>query len=71
MASKKKATKNKRSTGNPRGRPPRAEEVATAQVRVKFTDDERDEIERKCEKLGLTMAEAVRMGLVKVGVLSP
>jgi hypothetical protein len=68
MATKKKA--KKRSTGNPVGRPPRAEEVATAQVRVKFTDDERDEIERKCEKLGLSMAEAVRQGLIKVGVLS-
>jgi hypothetical protein len=68
MATKKKA--KKRSTGNPVGRPPRAAEVATAQVRVKFTDDERDEIERKCERLGLTMAEAVRMGLINVGVLS-
>jgi len=37
---------------------------------VKFTDSERDEIERKCLKLGLSMAEAVRLGLIKIGALS-
>ena len=65
-----KAAKRSRATGNPRGRPPRAEAVATNQVRVKFTDSERDEIDRKCLKIGISMAEAVRLGLVKVGVLS-
>ena len=62
--------KRSRATGNPRGRPPRADGTATNQVRVKFTDSERDEIERKCLKLGLSMAEAVRLGLIKIGALS-
>ena len=59
----------RKPTGNPPGRPKRTDSPSDAQLRVKFTTAERAAIDASCAARGLSMAQAVRLGLAAIGVL--